>query len=222
MSLKCFLVLPLLVGAAFADGAGYAPPAAAAPSYSAPAPSYSAPAPSYSAPAPSYSAPAPSYAAAAPSYSAPTGGYAAPTGDASYAAPTGYDTPYDYNSYAAAEEPGFDFGSLVILIPLFLVVIAAIIAAKIIAPIIASIAVVGLGLFPMALELKAPIVNAVLSPFGFTLCNPAGPTVFPAPTGRSLGEDLGISPMIEELIGGVYNTFVENVMGKLSVIILFL
>ena len=214
MSLKCFLVLPLLVGSAFADAdGGYAAPAAAAPSYSAPSPSYQAAAPSYSAPAPAYQAAAPSYSAPSGGYAAPTGGYAAPTGDASYAAPTGYDSGYDYNSYGAVEEPGFDLGTIAIIAAIAAAIIIAIILAKLVAPFLASIAVVALGLFPMALDLKAPIVNAILAPFSLTLCNPAGPTVFPAP-GRSLGEDLGVDPFIAELVAGVYNSFIDNVKGK--------
>ena len=213
MSLKCFLVLPLLVGAAFADAdGGYAAPAAAAPSYSAPSPSYQAAAPSYSAPA--YQAAAPSYSAPSGGYAAPTGGYGAPTGDASYAAPTEYDSGYDYNSYGAVEEPGFDLGTIAIIAAIAAAIIIAIILAKLVAPFLASIAVVALGLFPMALDLKAPIVNAILAPFSLTLCNPTGPTVFPAPTGRSLGEDLGVDPFIAELVAGVYNSFIDNIRGK--------
>lgn len=213
MSLKCFLVLPLLVGAAFADAdGGYAAPAAAAPSYSAPSPSYQAAAPSYS--APSYQAAAPSYSAPSGGYAAPTGGYGAPTGDASYAAPTEYDSGYDYNSYGAVEEPGFDLGTIAIIAAIAAAIIIAIILAKLVAPFLASIAVVALGLFPMALDLKAPIVNAILAPFSLTLCNPAGPTVFPAPTGRSLSEDLGVDPFIAELVAGVYNSFIDNIRGK--------
>merc|ERR1712088_8898 len=109
---------------------------------------------------------------------APSGGYGAPSGGG-YDAPTGYDAPqagygdYDQGGYELADEGGDDIGAkLGELIPLFLVVFAAII-------------------LPMALSIKAPIVNLILNPFGLQLCTTAAvPVAFPRSidTSRSLKE----------------------------------
>jgi hypothetical protein len=149
---------------------GYAAPAAAAPSYAAPA-------------APSYNAPTGGAAYAAPA----TGYEAAPAYD--YAAPA-YDAPADVGGFG-----GFDLSGLWPLIPLFLIVLAAIIVAALLAPFIAQLAVIGVGILPMALSIKAPIVNAILLPFGLTLCNRGPPvTAFTgtANTGRELADTFGL------------------------------
>merc|ERR1712158_136332 len=105
---------------------------------------------------------------------APTGGYGAPSGGG-YDAPTGYDAPqagygdYDQGGYELADEGGDDIGAkLGELIPLILV-----------------------GILPMALSIKAPIVNLILNPFGLQLCTTAAvPVAFPRSidTSRSLKE----------------------------------
>ena len=125
MTPRCAFALCLLVGCVHSDNpnSAYAAPQASS-GYGAPAasPSYAAPA------APSYSAPA------APNYGAPTGG-------ASYAAPsTGYESAapsYDYSAapaYEAADNGfgGFDLSGLLPLIPLFLIVLAAVVAEVVI------------------------------------------------------------------------------------------
>ena len=188
MTPRCAFALCLLVGCVRSDNpnSAYAAPQASS-GYGAPAasPSYAAPA------APSYSAPA-----------APNSG--APTGGASYAAPsTGYESAapsYDYSAapaYEAADNGfgGFDLSGLLPLIPLFLIVLAAIIVAALIAPFIAQLAVIGVGILPMALGIKAPIVNAILLPFGLTLCNKGPPvTAFTgtAVGGRAMAESFGL------------------------------
>merc|ERR1712088_672274 len=115
---------------------------------------------------------------------APTGGYDAPTG---YDAPQAGYGDYDQGGYELADEGGDDIGAkLGELIPLFLVVFAAIILAQLLAPLLLSLLGIVVGILPMALSIKAPIVNLILNPFGLQLCTPgvggAAPTAFP---GRS-------------------------------------
>ena len=129
--------------------------------------------------------------------SAPSGGYGAPSAGG-YDAPTGtgYDPQagygdYDQAGYELADEGGDDIGAkLGELIPLFLVVFAAIILAQLLAPLLLGLLGAVVGILPMALNLKAPIVNLILAPFGLQLCTPAAtaggtPTAFPAARGFS-------------------------------------
>merc|ERR1712083_105434 len=118
---------------------------------------------------------------------APSGGYGAPTGG--YDAPTGYDQQagygdYDQGGYELADEGGDDIGAkLGELIPLFLVVFAAIILAQLLSPLLLSLFGILIGIVPMALSIKAPIVNLILAPFNLQLCSvdAAGAvTAFPA------------------------------------------
>merc|ERR1712223_621621 len=120
---------------------------------------------------------------------APTGGYGAPSGGG-YDAPTGYEAPqagygdYDQGGYELADEGGDDIGAkLGELIPLFLVVFAAIILAQLLSPLLLSLFGILIGIVPMALSIKAPIVNLILAPFNLQLCSvdAAGAvTAFPA------------------------------------------
>merc|ERR1712131_162079 len=103
-------------------------------------------------------------AASSGGYSAPATGYGAPTG---YAAP---DDSYGYDQYSyapVAEDEGFGLGKLEELLPLFLIVLAAIILGQLLSPLLAQLA----GILPLALGIKAPIVNAILAPFGLSLCD---------------------------------------------------
>lgn len=205
MYTKCALSLLVLTGGvlAEADQSSYA---AAGNSYAAPAQqnSYAAPAAgnSYAAPAAqnNYAAPAAqnSYAAPAPSQS----GYGAPTGGSSYQAPavsypsaSGYESPdyYDSSSYGApqatgtGEEGGVGF-SLEEIIPLFLVVLAAVVLAGLLGPLFSQFLMLFVALAPAALNVKAPIVNAILAPFNLILCATSA-TGTPTPvTGRSFDE----------------------------------
>lgn len=206
MYTKCALSLLVLTGGALADQSSYG---AAGNSYAAPAAqnSYAAPAAgnSYAAPAAqnSYAAPAAQNNYAAPAQS--QSGYGAPsgTGGGSYAAPAvsystgsgpsagGYDD-YGGSSYGApatgtGEEGGVGF-SLEEIIPLFLVVLAAVILAGLLGPLFSQFLMLLVALAPAALNVKAPIVNAILAPFNLILCqtDPANPPV--AVTGRSFDE----------------------------------
>merc|ERR1711953_343385 len=113
---------------------------------------------------------------------APSGGYGAPTGG--YDAPTGYDQQagygdYDQGGYELADEGGDDIGAkLGELIPLFLVVFAAIILAQLLSPLLLSLFGILIGIVPMALS-----INLILAPFNLQLCSvdAAGAvTAFPA------------------------------------------
>lgn len=153
-------------------------------------------------------------------------GYAAPAQSSGYAAPaqsgyggyetgaTGYDAPaYDYG-YQAPEESGLDLSKLEELLPLFLAVLAAIILAQLLLPFLSQIFVVLIGLLPMALNIKAPIINAILGPFGLTLCSPTNPpTVFPA-AGRSMGEEFGLSPETAQILQDTFSTVVETIQSQ--------
>merc|ERR1711973_395244 len=144
-----------------------------------------------------YSAPA-SSGYAAPQYATGGGsGYDAP--DSGYGAPT-----YDYSSGYQQDEGGLDLSKLEELLPLFVAVLGAIILAKLLAPFLVQLFALIVGLLPMGINLKAPIINAILLPFGLTLCDPTGPTVFPA-AGRGFGESLA-----RQIIDDVFATIREN------------
>jgi hypothetical protein len=171
MFARCFVAICLLASLTLADnpgGSSYAAPAASS-GYAAP------PSSDYGAPT-AYAAPASGYDNAAPAYD--------------YAAPSSYDPPAD------GFLGGFDLSTLSYLIPLFLVVLVAIIVAAFLAPFLAQLAIIGVGILPMALSVKAPIINAILLPFGLTLCNRGPPvTAFTGATppiiGRALADTFG-------------------------------
>lgn len=139
-------------------------------------------------------------------YGAPSGGYGAPSAPTAPQATYGGD--YDYSSYepqAQEAAGGDDLGAkLGELVPLFIAVFAAIILAQLLAPLFLQLLMLLTGILPMALGIKAPIINALLAPFNLALaevCDPAAPAVFtgtfPAPcpvagrafTGRAFAEE---------------------------------
>merc|ERR1719166_809247 len=135
---------------------------------------------------------------------ASSGGYAAP--DDSYG--------YDQYSYApVAEDEGFGLGKLEELLPLFLIVLAAIILGQLLSPLLAQLAVILVGILPLALGIKAPIVNAILAPFGLSLCDiTAGvnaPVAVPA-AGRAFGEDFGLSEETGQIVADTLATVIET------------
>ena len=159
----------------------------------------------------SYNAPEPQYAAA------PSAGYAAP--DAGYGAPSGgYDEPSyssggGYEDYGYEDDSKFDLSKLEELLPLFLAVIVAIIAAQLLSPLLSQLLVLVVGILPMALNIKAPIINMLLGPFNLALCTPVAggtPTLFPATSGRSLAEDFGVSEDMMQIISDAYATLVNS------------
>jgi len=89
---------------------------------------------------------------------------------------------YDGGYVATQEDGGLDLSKLGELIPLFLVVFAAIILAQMFSPLLTGILALFTGILPMALSVKAPIINAILNPLGLQLCDLATP---PMPVGRS-------------------------------------
>jgi len=113
-------------------------------------------------------------------YGAPQSGYGAPSGGSAYAAPQEAYESYDYSNYAPAQEDGgLDIGAkLEELLPLFIAVFAAIILAQLLAPLLLQLLTLVVGILPMALSIKAPIINALLAPFQLQLCNIDG-TAFP-------------------------------------------
>ena len=155
-----------------------------------------------------YSAPA---AAAASGYGAPAqNDYAAPA-QSGY----GYQDYDDTPSYGAPADEGFDVGKFEELLPLFLAVLAAIILAQLLSPIISQLFVVLVGILPMALEIKAPIVNMILAPFDLGLCDiSAAPviTLFPA-TARSFGEGL-FTEQNGRMIADTVSTIFHNLQSK--------
>jgi len=141
----------------------------------------------YAAPQGGYAAPSAAYAPAAPSgYGAPDSGYGAPA--AEYTSDS-YEQPYD--SYEAAADDGgdlFDLSKILELLPLFLAVFAAIIVAQLFAPLLGVLfgAKVGLlaGVLGPLSGIKITAINAILAPFGLSLCN-VGPPLAVATGGRS-------------------------------------
>merc|ERR1711990_1381757 len=150
---------------------------------------------------------------------APTGGYGAPSGGG-YDAPTGYDAPQA--GYGDYDEGGYDIGAkLGELIPLFLVVFAAIILAQLLAPLLLSLFGILIGIVPMALSIKAPIVNLILAPFNLQLCSvdAAGAvTAFPAKrafSSRSLKDAVtafgyGVSDAKIDILADFVNNAMES------------
>jgi len=119
----------------------------------------------------SYGAPSsPAAGYDSPSYSAPSGdgGYAAPSD--SYGA-GGYADYYDQSGYVATQEDGgLDLSKITELLPLFIVVFAAIILAQLLSPLFLQLLGLLVGVLPMALSVKIPIIDAILAPFGYKLC----------------------------------------------------
>lgn len=109
-------------------------------------------------------------------YGAPSSGYGAPSGSSGYAVPQDSYESYDYSNYAPAQEDGgLDIGGkLEELLPLFIAVFAAIILAQLLAPLLLQLLTLVVGILPMALSIKAPIINALLAPFQLQLCNTDG------------------------------------------------
>jgi hypothetical protein len=164
---------------------------------------------------------------------APSGGYGAPSAGG-YDAPTGgYDPQagygdYDQGGYELADEGGDDIGAkLGELIPLFLVVFAAIILAQLLAPLLLSLLGVVVGILPMALAIKAPIVNLILAPFNLQLCTPgvggAAPVAFPGRSfsSRSLKDAVtafgyDVSEDKIEILTGFFNNAMESFLPSSS------
>jgi len=123
-------------------------------------------------------------------YGAPSGGYGAPTGNSGYDSQVGYD--YDQQGYETqASVGGDDLGKqLKDLVPLFIAVFAAIILAQLLAPLLLQLLGLLVAILPMALGIKAPLINLILNTFDLNLCRPATATrpleIFP-PAGRSMG-----------------------------------
>jgi hypothetical protein len=202
------------------------------------------------------------YAPPSGGYDTPTGGYDTPTGG--YDAPTGgYDSGYDQGgydqggyddsgSYDVADcrtfgtcPPGddLDIGAKISeLIPLFIAVFAAIILAQLLVPLLLGLLGMfsGLlvGILPMAIGIKAPIINLILNPFGLSLCaigdpvlgiampgaTQANPLVFPAAAGggrsftsRELHDAVGVFGFdISEDRLDIISDFVFNSFSALS------
>lgn len=138
-------------------------------------------------------------------YGAPSGGYGAPSAPTAPQASYGGDYDYSYEPQAPEAAGGDDLGAkLGELVPLFIAVFAAIILAQLLAPLFLQLLMLLTGILPMALGIKAPIINALLAPFNLALaqvCDPANPAVFtgtfptPCPiagrafTGRAFAEE---------------------------------
>jgi hypothetical protein len=222
---KCAISLLVLTGGVLADQSSYS---SAGNSYAAPAASsgYNAP----SGGGNSYAAPS----GGGNSYAAPSGGgnnYAAPAASAGYSAPTqtGYGViqpsytapaaPYDVGAYDYIEpleesaEGGADF-SLESIIPLFLVVLAAVILAGLLGPLFSQLLMLVVALFPAALSIKAPIIQAILNPFNLGLCNIVAGNPPTLVMGRSL-EDSDLNPEYVQYI----NLFMDSysyIMGNMQ------
>jgi len=132
------------------------------------------------------------------SYGAPSSGYDAGT---SYAAPSGGSS-YDYGDYggydqgyvATQEDGGLDLSKIADLLPMFIVVFAAIIAAQLLSPLLLQLLGVLVGILPMALNVKRPIIDAILAPFGLQLCDIPGKRRSFEESFRSLSNEVEFSP----------------------------
>jgi hypothetical protein len=111
-------------------------------------------------------------------YGSPSG-YGAPTGSSGYDAQVGYDYEQPQQGYeTSATDGGDDIGAKIgELIPLFIAVFAAIILAQLLSPLLLQLLGLLVGILPMALSIKAPIINVILNTFGLQLCTTATPPV---------------------------------------------
>ena len=105
---------------------------------------------------------------ASASYSSPDSGYGAPDDGYSASAQGYYDYDQAYNP--SQDDLGFDLGQIGDFIPLFVVVFAAIILAQLLSPLLLQLLMVVMGIVPMALSVKRPIIDAILAPFNLQLC----------------------------------------------------
>merc|ERR1712088_155869 len=168
----------------------------------------------YAAPQGGYAAPAAAYAPAAPTgYGAPDSGYGAPA--AEYAAES-YEEPSSYyGEPAEADAGGFDLdlSKILELLPLFLAVFAAIIVAQLFAPLLgvlfnAKVGLLGGVLGPLG-GIKINAINAILAPFGLTLCN-VGPPLTQAMGGRSSASGFNLNKdLVDNAANFLYKAFQE-------------
>ena len=145
---------------------------------------------------------------ASASYSGPDSGYGAP--EDSYSSAQGY---YDYDqAYSPSQDDlGFDLGKIGDFIPLFVVVFAAIILAQLLSPLLLQLLMVVMGIVPMALSVKRPIIDAILAPFNLQLCDlPRGKSF--SESFRSLEGELGWS----ETQANIAATFAETAFETIS------
>ena len=154
-------------------------------------------------------------------YGVPDTGY-----DSSYAAPTGtgysapsasYDYGYDQGGYGTAQEEGLDLSKLTDLIPVFVVVFAAIILAQLVAPLFTSLLALVVAVIPGALGFKVPIINALLNPFQLQLCDlatPPNPAMGRSFTSRDMGSIFGGDFDARQL--DALTTFVDEAVNAFS------
>jgi hypothetical protein len=153
--------------------------------------------------APSYSE-YPANAAALTAASTSGGGYGSQT--------TGVD---DYNYQHEIEEPsGFDFiGRFLEAIPLVLSAAVAFLLAQLVAPWLYQLFLVAVSLVPIGLGFKAPLLNALLVPFGLTLCTTT-PTlaVYSGTGGLAIGRELSEDQW--EAVNQITQRGIEVLRGK--------
>jgi len=149
-----------------------------------------------------HTSPASGYGAPDAGYGAPDAGYGAP--DAGYGPPaTGYGPSYTVDA-GSGFGGDFDLGSLISdVLPIALVVFAALILASLLSPLITQLMALLVGILPLALGIKVPIVNALLAPFNLVLAQfPAGSDAATGPlsvfaprgfTARDLSDTFGFS-----------------------------
>ena len=150
---------------------------------------------------------------ASASYSSPDTGYGAP--EDSYSSAQGY---YDYDqAYNPSQDDlGFDLGSITDFIPLFVVVFAAIILAQLLSPLLLQLLMVVMGVVPMALSVKRPIIDAILAPFNLQLCAcpAAGCGRTFSESFRSLEGELGWSETQTNIAAAFAETAFETISSK--------
>lgn len=142
------------------------------------------------------------------SFSNPDTGYGAP--EDSYSSAQGY---YDYDqAYSPSQDDlGFDLGKIGDFIPLFVVVFAAIILAQLLSPLFLQLLMVLMGIVPMALNVKRPIIDAILAPFNLALCDINGGKRSFSESFRSLEDELGWSETHVNLMTNFAETAFETI-----------
>jgi len=206
-----FVSIAVLIGSSLADQGAYS--------------SYSQQA--YARDGGAHTSPASGYGAPDAGYGAPDAGYGAP--DAGYGPPaTGYGGP-SYTVDGGSGFGDFDLGSLISdVLPIALVVFAALILASLLTPLLTQLLALLVGVLPLALGIKAPIVNALLAPWNLVLAQfPAGTTAAAAETagtltpftgrafsGRALSDALGFELSDDQL--DILTNFVSKAISSFT------
>lgn len=111
------------------------------------------------------------------------------------------------------EDGGLDLSKLTELLPLFIVVFAAIILAQLLSPLFLQLLGLLVGVLPMALSVKRPIIDAVLAPFGLQLCDLKRKRSF-GESFRSISDEMPFSDGQIDILADFVDRAIESFSSK--------